>query len=150
MAVKNSEPSQLHDSVFSRVTIVNADASAYKTIIAPTASDNSKESHLFSIKVTSDDTSARDLIFAINDGTNDNEEGGITIAINQGFSVALPPAEVVANRSIPVLSRIMKDIRGNWFIPIRPGETLKVKSLTTVTAAKTIVITCFGYNFTRT
>lgn len=149
MAVKNNIPSQLHDSVFNRVTIVNADGTNYKTVLAPTASDSSKESHVFSIKVTSDDTSARDLMFAINDGTNDNEEGAISVAILQGFTVALPPLEVVANKSIPVLSRVMKDIRGNWFIVVRTGETLKVKALTTVTAAKTIVVTCFGYNFTR-
>lgn len=149
MAFKNQDPSQLHDSVYSRIAIVNADSTAYKNLLAVAGADNSKETYLFSITVTSDDTVSRDLRFAINDGVNDIEQGDIAIAANSGFGLSTPPIQVLANRTSPALSRVLKDIRGNWFIVIRPGETLKVKSVVAVTAAKTIVVNVFGWNFTR-
>src|SRR5687767_2505478 len=112
--VKNITPSQLHDSVGSRITIVTADGVAYKNLLAIAAGDNSKEAHLFSITVNSDDTVSRDLRFAINDGANDIEMGDIAIAALSGFGVSTPPIQVIANRTSPALSRIFKDIRGNW------------------------------------
>lgn len=149
MATKNAVPSQLHDPVVARVTIVNADASNYKDVLAPTAGDNSQETFLYGIKITSDDTSSRDLLFAINDGSNNNEEGAFTVPASTGFTVAAPPLQLIANRTTPVFSRILKDSNGNYFMTIRPGETLRVKSLTTVTTAKTIAVTVFGWKFTR-
>lgn len=149
MATKNQEPSQLHDTVGARITIQNADGTAYKNVLAAAAGDNSKEAHVYSITVTSDDTVSRDLRFAISDGTNDVEQGDISIAANSGFAVSTPPIQVVANRTVPAISRVFKDIRGNWFVVLRPGDTLKVKAVTTVTAAKTIAVTAMGWNFTR-
>lgn len=149
MAAKNPIPSQLHDSVGSRVTIVNADASNYKDLIAVTGSDNSQETFLYSITLTSDDTSSRDLLFAIYDGTNTMEQGALTLGASTGFTVAAPPIQVIANRATPIISRLLKDANGNYFIPLRPGETLRVKSLTTVTSGKTIVAHCTGWKFTR-
>lgn len=149
MAVKNNIPSQRHDSVFGTITIVNADASTYKTIYAPTASDNSKEAHIFSISVVSDDSVSRDLMFAINDGTTDIPAGALAIPPLSGESVIAPPVSVIANRAQPVFTRALKDSNGNWYVMLRPGETLKVKSLTTVTSTKTIRITAVGWNFTR-
>ena len=149
MATKNSTPSQLHNVVQGRVTIVNADASAYKTVLTITGGDSSEEAHIYSIILTSDDTSNRDLLFAINNGTNDIEQGAILLPASTGLTVAAPPIQVIANRTSPVLSRVFKDIRGNYFLVLASGDTLKVKSLTTVTAAKTIVVAAFGYNFKR-
>lgn len=148
MAVKNSTPSQLHNTVQGRVTIVNADGTSYKTVLTVTGSDSSQETHLYSITVTNDD-STRDLLFAINDGTNDLEQGAITIPATVGLSVVNPPSQVIANLPVPKLSRVFKDARGNWFVPLRSGETLKVKSLVTVTAAKIIAVYVFGWNFVR-
>lgn len=150
MAYKNQEPSQLHDSVGARVAIVNADGVNYKNLMAIPAGDQSQETHLFSISVTSDDTVAQTLRFAISDGVNDIEQGDITIAINSGFGVNTPPVQIIANRASPVFSRCFRDIRGNWFIALRPGETLKVKSLVAVSATKTIAVSCMGWRFTRT
>lgn len=150
MAVKNLEPSQLHDTVGGRVTFVNADGTTYKNLLTVTGSDNSQETHVYSIVVTSTDTASRDLRFAINDGTNDMEQGDIAIASNSGFTTGTPPIQVVANRSTPALSRVLKDIRGNWFVVLRPGETLKVRPTVAVTATYTIAVSCFGYKFTRT
>ena len=149
MATKNSIPSQLHNVVQNRVTIVNADASNYKTLLSVTGSDSSEEVHAYSISITSDDTSNRDLLFAINDGTNDIEQGALLVPAATGLTVAAPPIEAIANLTSPYFSSVFKDIRGNFFLVVASGHTLKVKSLTTVTAAKTIAIAVFGYNFKR-
>ncbi len=149
MATKNTIPSQLHDPVHARVTLVNADGTSYKTVLAVTGSDNSEEVHLFSINLLSDDTVSRDLRFAINDGTNDIEQGDIAVAASSGYGVATPPLQGLANLTSPKISRVLKDIRGNWFLALRSGETLKVKAVVAVTAAKTIVVSVFGWNFKR-
>lgn len=149
MAFKNQEPSQLHDAVGVRVAIVDVDSTAYKNLLVLAAGDSQQETHLFSITVSSNDTVSRDLRFAISDGANDIEQGDIAIAANSGFSISTPPVQAIANRTSPVLSRVLKDIRGNWFLVLRPGETLKVKATTAVTAAKTISINAFGWKFTR-
>jgi len=149
MAVKNQEPSQLHDPVNSRVTFVNADGTAYKTILTATAADNSKELQLYSIIATSDDTVSRDLRFAINNGSNDIEQGDISIAPSSGFGIATPPVQVMANRTLPALARVLKDIRGNWFCWLAAGESLRVRPLTAVTATRTIAVSVAGWNFTR-
>lgn len=150
MSVKNLIPSQLHDSVKNRITIVNADGTAYKDIISATASDNSKEAALYSLSITSDDTVSRDFRISIYDGTNDIEQADITVVAASGFGVNTPPIQIIANRAAPALSRIVKDIRGNYYMPLAPGETLRIKALIAVTAAKTIGISVFGYNYTRT
>lgn len=149
MAVKNSIPSQLHNPVSASVTLTNADGTGWKNLLAVASGDNSQETFLYSITLTNTDTIAHDVLFAIYNGTTSYVEGGITIGAQTGASVAYPPVQLVANRTTPILNRIFKDANGNFFIPVRPGETLQVLVPVAVTGGYVVTATVSGWNFVR-
>lgn len=149
MAVKNTIPSQLHNPVSGRVVIQNSDGTSSKDILAIASGDNSLETFIYSLSITSTDTTARDLSFTIYDGINTTINGLVTVPSSAGSSVGNPPFQLIANRTTTVLARILKDANGNYFFPLRPGETLRVNALVAVAAGQQIVIHCTGWNFTR-
>lgn len=123
-----------------QITIVNADASNAKT--ACTAGANGTK--VTGLQLCSDDTSARAiqigitrsatfvLLGTVNVPTLAGTDG-TTAAVN-GFSATLLPG-------LPV------DNDGQAYIFLESGDTLSIKSTTTVTAAKTVSATCVSANF---
>ena len=123
------------------VQILPADASNLKTIYTGGANG----SKIIGLYVTSSDTSARDVQFGITVGGVFYPLYTSTIAITAGQVAATPsvnlldPSKAVG---LPV------DSDGNPFIFLASASyTLQIKSLTTVTAAKEIDISCFAADF---
>lgn len=118
------------------VTIVAADASALKTILTADAIFW----NVVSLIVCSDDTSARVLQFFKTIGGTDYLIGSVNIPTLSGTDGTNPPVDILANAQF---KQAIFDAFGNKIMPIDGAGTvvLKVKSLTTVTAAKTITVT---------
>jgi hypothetical protein len=121
--------------------IVNADASNLKTLVIGDADGT----RIDSIIITSTETaSARDLQFIITRSAVDYIIGTISIPLNSGFTNSINSVQFLTSTNFPVLN---VDANGNRFLMLDSGSTLKVKSLTTVTAAKEICIFVSGGHF---
>ncbi|MBZ0106150.1 MAG: hypothetical protein K8H84_11020 [Sulfuricella denitrificans] len=118
--------------------ILPADASAYKTLMTGGANG----SRLDNLIATSNDTSARVLSFAINDGALDHPIGEVSIPATAGNDGA------ASVKGVSVLnSTNFPGLKEDGSLYLQSTFILKVKSLTTVTAAKQIDLVGFGGDF---
>lgn len=122
------------------VQIVAADASASKDLVIGAAA-GTKVTSAF---VHSDDTVARDLQLGIVRGATFYPIGTVPVAIGAGNSSAVPNVNLLDPAYIKGL---MQDADGNYYVLLKSTEKLSAKSLTTVTAAKTLTLQGFGADF---
>lgn len=113
--------------------IQNADASNLITLYTAPANGGKVES----IAGTSSDTAARDVSLVVSKGGVDYVIGTKTIPITAGQIAATPAVDLLNGVECP-WSRL--DENGNRFLLLDSGCVLKVKSLTTVTAAKALQV----------
>jgi hypothetical protein len=124
-----------------KVQILPADTSTLKTLVTGGANGTK----IVNITVASTDTSARDVQFGITTGGTFFPIGTVTIPITAGTIAATAAINLMATTLAPSLPL---DSDGNPFILLSSAsDTLQVKSLTTVTAAKELDITAFGADF---
>ena len=119
------------------VTIVNGDASALKTLFTAGASG----SKVVGVNATSDDTSARDIQIGITRSGTFYPLGTKSVAITAGQVTGTPAANLL---DPSVIAGLSFDSDNQPYLLLKSGDTVQVKSLTTVTAAKTISITAWG------
>ena len=111
--------------------ILPADASTLKTLYTGGADG----SRIENIIISSTDTSARDLVFYITVGGTDYQICTVSCPINSGNTNAIFPLNLFQNVAFQGLCF---DPNGNRYLYLDANATLKVKSATTVTAAKVI------------
>jgi hypothetical protein len=115
------------------VQIVNGDASNLKTLVTA----GSSGSKVVSIMAQTDETSARDLTLGITRSATFYPIGTVTVAIGSGNSGTVAAVNLLTTTWLPGLPL---DSDGQPYIFLLSGDTLQVKSLTTVTNAKTITL----------
>jgi hypothetical protein len=125
-----------------KVQILPADASALKTITTGGANGTK----ITSIIATSSDTSARNVTWGTTTGGVFFPLGTVQVPITAGqvdlTNVAVNLLDISKTPGLPI------DADGNPYILLSSAsETLQIKSLTTVTAAKEIDVTAFGADF---
>jgi len=120
--------------------IAPADTTSLKTLY--TAGVNG--SRIDNILATSTDTAARDLQFVITIDAVDYVLGTLSCLANSGFTNAVAILPVLSDSKFAALSQ---DGNGNKVLFLASGAVLKVKSLTTVTAAKVISVLAQGADF---
>lgn len=111
--------------------ILPADTTTLKTLY--TAGANG--SRIDNINVASTDTAARDLGFYVTVAGTDYLLFTLACPLNSGNTNAINPLAVFAH---VVFQGFNFDPNGNRYINLATGAVLKVKALTTVTAAKAI------------
>jgi hypothetical protein len=125
-----------------KVQILPGDGSALKTIAAGGANGTK----ITSIIATSSDTVARNVTWGITTGGVFFPLGTVQVPITAGqvdlTNVAVNLFDISKTPGLPI------DSDGNSYVFLSgPGDTLQIKSLTTVTAAKEIDITANGGDF---
>lgn len=113
--------------------ILPADTTSLKTLVTADADGT----RIDNILITSTDTAARDLQFVVTISAVDYVVGTLSVPANSGFTNAVVTLNVLGNAQFAALST---DVNGNKVLFLGTGAVLKVKSLTTVTAAKVISI----------
>lgn len=113
--------------------ILPADTTSLKTLVTPGANGTRVDN----IIVSSTDTSAKDLQFVITVSATDYVVGTLSIPANSGFTNAVPLVSVFAHSQFIAFNT---DVNGNKHMYLANGAVLKVKALTTVTAAKAISV----------
>lgn len=131
MATSPTLPTNLKNAA---VTIVNADASALKTIL--TADGTFWD--VTSLNVTSDDTSGRILSFYITISATDYLIGSVSVPAASGTDGTTASVNVFSSSMMQLMTY---DAFANRILHLDTGIVLKCKSTTTVTAAKTVTIT---------
>jgi uncharacterized protein (UPF0371 family) len=132
---QNTSPTFAKQPKLGLAQIVNADASAQKTVI--TAGGNG--SKVLSLRATSTDTSARDVQFAVVRGGTTYVLGTVAVALTAGFINSAPSVDLLNTSQSPIGS-LPFDHDGQKYINLESGDTLVVLALTTVTAAKAISV----------
>lgn len=122
------------------VQILPADTTTLKTLITAGA-DGTIVNELL---VTSTDTTARDLAVYVTISAVDYLIGTISIPANSGFTNAVPSVGFFDSAN---LSFLQTDNNGHRYLMLQSGAVLKVKTLTTVTAAKVIQVVAQCGNF---
>lgn len=119
------------------VQVVNADASALKTVVTA----GSSGSRVTSLRATSDDTSARVVsVYKTRSGTS-YLLGSMSVTALAGSDGAVVGIDLMSDTYLPGLP---VDNNGNHYIHLQSGDTLQVKTLTTVTSGKTVHV-CAEY-----
>lgn len=113
--------------------ILPADTTSLKTLVTPGANGTRVDN----IIVSSTDTSAKDLQFVITVSATDYVVGTLSIPANSGFTNAVPLVSVFAHSQFIAFNT---DVNGNKHMYLANGAVLKVKALTTVTAARAISV----------
>lgn len=125
-----------------KVQILPADASGLKTI----ATGGANGTKITAIIATSSDTAARNVTWGITTGGVFFPLGTVQIPITAGqvdlTNVAVNLLDISKTPGLPI------DSDGNPYILLSSAsDTLQIKSLTTVTAAKEIDVTAIGADF---
>jgi hypothetical protein len=120
--------------------VLNADASNKKALVTAGSSGSKVEA----ITVASTDTSARDLQLVITTGGVDYVLTTVSIPATSGFTNALPAIDIMRNAQWSGLSY---DANGNKILYLAASTVLNVKTLTTVTSAKSVDCVAFGGDF---
>lgn len=131
MATSPTLPTNLKNAA---VTIVNADASALKTIL--TADGTFWD--VTSLCITSDDTSNRVVAFYITISGTDYLIGCVPVPTLAGTDGIVASVNVFASS---LMQLVTYDAFANRILHLDTGIVLKCKSTTTVTAAKTVTVT---------
>jgi hypothetical protein len=119
----------------SNQTIVNADASGLKTLVTGAA----QGSKVSGVMLSSDDTVARDVQVGVTqNGGSFFPLGTVVVPIQAGTIAATSSVKALDTAKIPGLPI---DSDGNPYIFLETGDTLQIKSLTTMTATKSIFAT---------
>jgi hypothetical protein len=121
-------------------TIVNADGTALKTVITAGA-DGSK---VTSLMLSSNDTTARDIQWGVSRSGTFYPRGTINVPITGGTIAATTGVDAFSFTACPGLPL---DSDGQPYIFLESGDTLDVKTLVAVTAAKTIYAASAYGNF---
>ena len=121
-------------------TIVTADASGLKSVIA----GGSLGTKVVGLHATSDDTVDRIIQIWINRAALDFLLGSVLVPDLSGTDGVNPTVNMFNTSMLPGLP---VDNDGQVYINLKSGDTLKIKSTTTVTAAKTITATAIAGNF---
>lgn len=119
------------------VQIVSADASNYKSIFTAGASG----SKLVACMIATDETAIRVIQLAILRSAVSYVIGSISIPVGSGNDGVVPAVNLLNTALLPGLPI---DNDGQVYLVMKNGDTLQGKSLTTVTAAKTIHISAYG------
>ena len=113
------------------VQIANADASGLKTVVTAGANGSKISALLFA----SDDTTARDIQWGVERGGTFYPVATVTVAIGAGTTAAAAAVDAFSTANCPGLPT---DANGQPYLHLISGDTLKIKSLTTVTSAKLV------------
>lgn len=119
------------------VQIVNADASNSKTII--TAGANG--SKVVSVVVASDDTSARILQLSVTRSATVYIIGSYSVPAASGTDGTTAAVDLLKGGPSTLIPGLPVDNSGQRYLFLQSGDTLTVKSTTTVTSGKTIHLT---------
>lgn len=119
------------------VQIVPADASAQKTLFTAGASG----AKVTSVSVVSDDTAARVLQLSVLRGGTNYPIATVNVPIGSGSDGTIVSIDMLNTTISPWLPI---DNDGEAYLILKSGDVLQVKSLTTVTAAKTITVFAQG------
>lgn len=122
------------------VQIVNADASNQKDAFTAGA-DGSK---IVAVLAASDDTSARVLQLSILRSAVNYVLGSVNVPIASGTDGTAPAVDLLNSTQLVGLPT---DNDGQRYLLLENGDKLQVKSLTTVTAAKTVHVKTIAGNF---
>lgn len=114
------------------VQILPADTTSLKTIYTG-ATDGSRVDNIL---ITSTDTSAKDVQLVVTISGTDYVLGTISVPANSGFTNSVVTLNMLAHANMT--SALNADNNGNKFLFLASGSILKIKALTTVTAAKAI------------
>lgn len=124
----------------SMTTIANGDGTTAKTLV--TAGSNGTK--VVALQICSDDTSARVVQIGVTRSATFTLLGSVnvpTLAGTDGTTPAVNGHSLVYNPGLPL------DNDGETYIFLQSGDTLQVKTTTTVTAAKTVSLTAFHADF---
>jgi hypothetical protein len=126
----------------SAVTFVNADGTAYKTVFTAAADD----SDLKALIVASNDTSAVNIEISVTRSAVDYVIGTVNVPIGAGMSAtgAQPAVDLLNSSSMPGLPL---DSAGKRYLPLKTGDTVKVRPLAAVTSTKTVYVTALGQDY---
>lgn len=122
------------------VQILPADTTTLKTLYTADADG----SLIMGILVSSTDTANKDIAFYITVSGTDHLLGTLQIPLNAGNTNAVPLVSVFSHSQF---ANMLKDVNGNSCLYLGSGAVLKVKALTTVTAAKIIDVMIQGGDF---
>lgn len=137
---QNKYPTYPFQPQINRVQILPADASGYKTCY--TAGTNG--SKIVAVIATSIDGTARDVTLSITNGGTSYELGTKSVTIQAGTVTGTPAVNLL---DTTVIIGLPTDSDGNPFLYLISGDTLQVKALTTVTAAKYISVHVIAADF---
>lgn len=122
------------------VQIVPADTTTQKSVFAAGANG----AKITGVVACSDDTAARVLQLSILRSAVNYVLGSVNVPALSGTDGIAPTVNLLDPSKIPGLP---VDNDGQPHILLESGDTLQVKTLVTVTAAKTIHVVSFGGNF---
>lgn len=114
------------------VQILPADTTSLKTIYTAPANG----SRVDNILITSTDTSSKDIQLVVTISSTDYVLGTIAVPANSGFTNSVVSLNMLAHSNLT--SALNSDNNGNKYLFLASGSILKIKALTTVTAAKAI------------
>ena len=123
-----------------QITIVNADASGQKVVC--TAGANG--SKVVALQLCSDDTSSRIIQVVIKRSGTSILVGSVSVPTLAGTDGSAAAVNALNTTIMPGLPR---DNDGQPYILLVSGDTLEIKSTTTVTAGKTVSATCIHGDF---
>lgn len=116
-----------HGSQFTE--FLNADATAYKTILtAPAAGKSFKVTGIAAVNL--DTASAYDMQFGQNDGSSDFQLTKVAVPANSGNTNAINPKDVL--RGAQFGSLVQVDAAGNSYIVVPAGHSLKAKATSAI------------------
>lgn len=124
------------------VKIVPADTTTAKTLFTAGADD----SDVLSIIVASDDTAAVNLELAVKRSSVAYVLTTLNIPIAAGTSSGGTVASVDLLNST-IMPGLPVNSAGKRYLPLKTGDTLEVRALVTVTAAKTVHVSAFGQDY---
>lgn len=112
-------------------TVAAADTTTAKTVV--TAGANG--SKVTSLMLAGNDTAAKDIQWGVTRSATFYPYGTITVPITAGTIAATPGVDAFASATSPGLPL---DSDGQPYLLLESGDTLDIKALVTLTAAKTI------------
>lgn len=129
----NKRPTFANRPSLAMVTLVNADGTNFKDILAAGASGNK----VLAIFAAGEATVARDIQVGINRAAGDNALCTTTVPINAGRVAATPPKDLIPTALRDLLP---KDADAQTYLFIQSGDTIRVRSLSNVTLTDQVTV----------